>query len=372
MTPKHKSGALWQELFPHWDFPLDLPEYLVPLVGWGPQSNAEYALAQAIDVLPKTELHVHVEAAVPQSFYDALGAAGSIEQTRSTLAQQGSFAAFIAAWLRNGRLLGDPRQLTDLAEAFVASRSRHNIVHTEAHLSLADLSVMRLRRPDLGPSLSVAECLRCFCRGLKNALARPEHHKLDVRIIVDVLWMTSRREKYTIVESLFELVDHEDTLSPRGDRLIVGVGLGGAELQDHMDDWCDVLSLCKQRGLLVDLHCGETASHAEALAACQKLRPHRISHGIAGAPNWIFRGPVAACPLSNMVTGRHTGTLATHPARSMCTELPLASINTDDPLLFGTNLVLEFIALARAWNWTIEDISRAQERAAASRWHTLV
>ena len=372
-----RSGLLplWRDLFPQWDFPQAVPPHLEDLCGRGPRDESEWHFAQAVDAAPKIELHVHVEAAVPQRFYDTLAQAETRDAPVSTapagtIQQAGTFADFIGAWLRHSRLLRDESALEQLAEAFVASRARQNIKYTEAHLSLVDLVIMRRRRPDLGTPLDFSGALLAFARGLHRALV--QHPAIDVRIILDLLWLTTRAEKQEMVDAILPLLDDAAAASPRGGRLFVGVGLGGPEVHKDLEDWASLLARCKAAGLMLDIHCGETADRDAAAAACTALQPHRISHGIAGAPDWIFRGPVAACPLSNVTTGCYQGPFAQHPGRLMATALARSSIATDDPLLFGTNLTLEFVALRRAWGWEYEDFFCSQERAAASKYQKLI
>ena len=369
---------LWRDLFPHWDFPQAVAPHLEAHCGRGPRDESEWHFAQAVDAAPKIELHVHVEAAVPQAFYETLAQAQATDATgdkgasapAAPLDQAGAFADFIAAWLRNSQLVRDESSLEHLAEAFVASRARQNIRYTEAHLSLVDLVIMRRRRPDLGTPLDFSRALMSFAKGLRRALV--QHPAVDVRIILDLLWLTTQAEKEELVETILPLLDDEAAASPRGGRLIIGIGLGGPEIHKDLEEWASVMARCKDSGLLLDIHCGETADRAAAAAACAALRPHRVSHGIAGAPDWIFRGPITACPLSNVTTGCYQGPLAQHPGRFMASELAGASIATDDPLLFGTNLTLEFVALRRAWGWEFEDFFCAQERADAAKYQKLI
>jgi adenosine deaminase len=363
----------WSTCFPHWDLSVFASPFAMDLFGRGPKDQAELDFARTVDATSKTEIHVHAEAAVPQSFYDMLAPEPLPGVRPSSVVvdeEQPGFERFIECWLNNSRRLQSEDHIELLGRSFVALRKAHNIHHSEVHFSPADVSLMRTRRSDLGEPLSFVGAIVAFCKGLQAALR--EHPTLDVRVIIDVLWLTSREQKLGMLGELYELHDDRSCQSPRGGPLIVGVGLGGPERSEGLHTWSETLAACKTRGLLLDIHCGETATADQARHACEVLKPHRISHGIAGAPQWIFNGPVAACPISNLFTQRHTGPLADHPARQMLTALPTVTINTDDPLLFGTNLTLEYVALRRAWGLTLEDFYELQERAQRSRWSELL
>jgi aminodeoxyfutalosine deaminase len=369
-SPTYPNGILapWSEFFPHWDVGFRIPKALQLDLSTGPSDEAELDFARMVERAPKTELHVHIEAAVPSAFYQSKKPFHTSHPTEGFQ----NFGAFIEAWLSNSRLIGEAHDLEQLAEAFVAQRAAHNIVYTEAHVSLVDLSIMRRRRADLGPEIPFGAGLASLCRGLRSSLVR--FPQIDVRIIADLLWLTEAHEKDEMVESILELHSDATTRSPRGGSLIIGVGLGGPERASSAPLWLGSIERCRQEGLLIDIHCGETASPSQAREACQLLRPHRISHGIAGAPHWIFNGPIAACPISNLLTGQFFQGLTDHPIGRMLKELPTVSINTDDPLLFGTNLTLEYVALRRALGWSQgqEEFERTQLMAQSSKFTKLI
>jgi len=67
---------------------------------------------------------------------------------------------------------------------------------------------------------------------------------------------------------------------------------------------------------------------------------------------------VEVCPLSNMVLG-YTKDLRTHPMRSMLSWGIQASINSDDPGLFGyEGVTLDYVYAFGAWELNIRDLKK--------------
>jgi adenosine deaminase len=161
-------------------------------------------------------------------------------------------------------------------------------------------------------------------------------------------------------------VSSVDNRDHRDERIVVGIGLGGPERPDRAPFFATALARFRALGLGLDVHSGEQAhvTAAAHAATVEALRPERVGHGFRGAAaGYFFGGALAACPLSNVLLGCHDGPLATHPIAEMLRRGLDVSINTDDPLLFGTNLVIEYVALRRAFGLDRDAFARTQANA---------
>lgn len=358
-------GTTWNDAFPHWGHPISKAPLITRCVGEGPRDEEEWRFARRVESSPKIELHVHLEAAVPVDFYARLNERQGLFPPENLPHFRGPFASlrdFITAWIDASRLIDTPSLYRDLVLAFAANRASQAIVYSEVHVSPVDMTVMRERFKWATP-LDFGECLAALLEGAREA--RALYPQVEMRFIVDFLWFTEEAERLRMLESFDEVCGGSAGLDPEGEPWVVGVGLGGAEDEERATTLGSWVKACRTRGLALDVHTGE-GSHARGMRrSLDALAPSRIAHGIAGATEgWFFAGHTATCPLSNLLTGAWKGELATHPVGEMRKRGVAFSVNTDDPLLFGTTLTLEYVALRRALGWDWDVFRESQTRAA--------
>ena len=362
MEKKQWQQGRWQDFFPAWDLPKRVAPQLESVLGEGPRDAEELAFAQEVEALPKIELHVHLEAAVPSRWYEqrnrrlGLFAEGNLPTQRAPF---GDFSQFIRAWLDHTRLITREDEIQELAEAFVELRSKQNIVYTEAHISPFDFTMGR-RRLGLSPILEYQAVLRAYLRGIRQGLAR--FPGVEVRLIVDLLWISDASECEQMLQTLSEVVIDSTLSCPRSGRpLIVALGLGGYEAAERAAEKRSLLDRYSSLGLKLDIHSGETTTAAEHARACDILRPDRIGHGVApgvrpaGGIDFFSAG-IGVCASSNLLTGACVGSLVEHPLKAMLEKGVSVSINTDDPVLFGTTLTLEYVMLRRAFGIELPEV----------------
>lgn len=119
----------------------------------------------------------------------------------------------------------------------------------------------------------------------------------------------------------------------------------------------------QQRGMKINLHLGELFDNAFSRKVLSYIVPHRIGHGVRlledeSIVRFLKQRDICLdmCPTSNTCLGVWDWHRADNPARkAMRLGIPV-TINTDDPVLFRTNLAQE-IALA---NLTAEEIKKIQ------------
>jgi adenosine deaminase len=128
----------------------------------------------------------------------------------------------------------------------------------------------------------------------------------------------------------------------------------------------DFFERIRTLGLKVDIHSGEGGDAETHKLTLAQLKPDRVAHGFAGcSDNFIFQDNLVMCPLSNIFLRTFAGEPEEHPVFE-CLEkgLPVA-IGSDDPLLLGTSLALEYTFL-HALTGQGEDIfNRTQKNARA-------
>jgi adenosine deaminase len=350
----------WLDYFPSWQEPVSIHPALADVLDLGPRDEAELAYARHVDQADKTEVHVHAEAAVPPSFY-----AERSGKPAGAAAPFTDFGDFLRRWMRN---LGHIRESADyarLGRAFVADRQARNIVRCECHLSPLDTSLYRARVAPGLPVLSLADNLRHFAAGVRDGMTAAGG-RVRVRVVVDLVSVATPDDLQAAYAALAPFVASADNRDDSGKPIIVAIGLGGPEQPARAAFFQTALQPFRALGLRLDLHSGEQphvtpTEHAEAVSL---LQPDRVGHGFRGASDgYYFPGAIAACPLSNVLLRCHPDSLTTHPIADMYARTLSVSINTDDPLLLGTNLVLEYVALRRAFGFDREFFAATQATA---------
>jgi aminodeoxyfutalosine deaminase len=134
------------------------------------------------------------------------------------------------------------------------------------------------------------------------------------------------------------------------DRGIVGLGLGGREIEFPPEPFAPAFAVARDGGIGSVPHAGEVAGVASIRGALDALGADRIRHGIRAVddPGLVrelaSRGVVLdVCPISNLRTGA-VASLAEHPLPVLAAAGVRCSVSTDDPAMFGTDLTADYAA----------------------------
>ena len=151
---------------------------------------------------------------------------------------------------------------------------------------------------------------------------------------------------------------------------VVGVDLAGDEENYPPALFARSLALAREGGLGVTAHAGEFAGPSSVWTAIYQLGAGRIGHGIRAVEDPALidylrdhRVTLEICPTSNIRLGL-APSLSGHPLRRLFDAGVPVTVNSDDPLLLGTDLSREMEHVARALELT-EDHLRSMMAAAA-------
>ena len=149
----------------------------------------------------------------------------------------------------------------------------------------------------------------------------------------------------------FDLADDEESLPP--------------------ETFVPLVGRARAAGLGITVHSGENTDAACVRRTLELFRPRRIGHGIRA---WGDKRLVAElrerdvllelCPTSNWITAS-VPALEAHPLPHLARAKVPISINSDDPQLFGIDLVHEYELCSRLYGFGPEDF-RSINRAAAA------
>lgn len=314
----------------------------------------------------KVETHVHLEAAVDESFYRGCEPPSAWrERVPWERAPFESLRGFIGAWVDLSKAIRHISDFERMAESFVARRSAENIRYTEAYISPADFSFIRQRFSIAPEVFEFEQVIRSYVRGLRRGLAA--YPETEVRLIVDTLWISNSAERQIMLESLKNISADPDCKDAHGCPYVVAVGLGGMETHQNLDEQKAFFNQVRALGYKLDIHSGEGGNAETHRTSIEALAPDRVAHGFAAwNEKFVFTQNIVMCPLSNLLLKTFTGKPHEHPVFECLEQGVPLSIGSDDPILLGNTLDLEYVFL-HAFTGRGEEIFAKTQKYARER-----
>jgi adenosine deaminase len=299
--------------------------------------------------LPKAEVHVHLEGCVPLSAVGleephALAEAG-FELDRSTGAPLFTgLADFLAFLDLSCGLVTDGSQVEKIAREIAARAAANGVGHTDVIFNPTHWPAWRRRleefvaRLDAGFAAGEADygVTAALCLSLKRTQPPAESAQL-------VEWLLGHRPERIVALS----VDGNEAAAGRtGER------------------FAPLFARARSAGLHRCAHAGESSGPEGVRDALDLLCVERIDHGVRAIedPSLVeelaMRGvPLDMCPTSNVRLGVVTS-IADHPIEPLRAAGVGVSVNTDDPLIFGTSVASEYLLCSTAFEWDRTTVAR--------------
>ena len=305
--------------------------------------------------LPKVELHVHLEGAMPLgALFDLVRKYGGDPSLPSVteLARRfefKNFAQFIAAWSWKNRFLREYEDFSHIAELTARDMANQNIRYVEMFFSPSLFS---------RHGLEIQKITRAVRLGLSKV---PE---IEISLIADLVRDYGPDSEMTTLERLNEVKTDG----------IIGIGIGGSEHEYPLEPFKSLFEKARRMGFHVSAHAGEAAGPESIWQAIRHLQVDRIGHGTRahedpGLLDYLqeHRIPLELCPMSNVRTGV-VSAIAEHPIRKYFERGLIVSVNTDDPTMFGTRLDKEYDCLVEECGFTKYEICRLILLGLESSW----
>jgi adenosine deaminase len=305
--------------------------------------------------LPKIELHLHLEGAIPHdALWELVGKYGGDADLGgpASLAERfryRDFAHFIDVWTWKNHFLREFDDFTLVSEAVARDLAAQRIRYAEAFFSPGDFA-----RHGLG--------VQPLAAAIRAGLDRVAD--VQVALIADLIRDTGPQVAAATLEAVAEVRELG----------VIGVGLGGSEQSFPPEPFAPIYERARCLGLRTTVHAGEAAGPASVWGAIKALRPERIGHGTRAVEDPALVGhlaatrlPVEACPLSNVATGV-VGSLEEHPIGRLRDAGVLVTVNTDDPKMFGNSLAEEYALLQARLGFSADEVRGLLLDAVAASW----
>jgi len=299
---------------------------------------------QFLKKLPKTEVHLHLEACINQKTLRQLFHKNHIHFTESEFQEKFNFKdlnGFIQLFFFIQSAIQEEEDFTYLIDSLAEYLRNDNIIYAEVFLAPT-----RFLQNGLDFQLIIETILNRI-RQIK------EEDGTEIKILIDVSRTFGIDNAMVNLEKLLKINAEE----------ILGIGLGGAELLGPAKDFEPVFRLAREAGLHCVVHAGEDDGPWSIWDSLKFLNAERIGHGTSAIqdPELVEylkenRIPVEICLTSNLFTGKYVRKPENHPVRYYYDKGLMLCINTDDPEIFKVTLTDEYYKLYKYLDFTIEEI----------------
>jgi aminodeoxyfutalosine deaminase len=309
--------------------------------------------SETSDVVPKIELHVHLEQAVDPATLFAFGHRNGVGLPASDIAGLRELMRFrnldeFIFMVRTTMKVFRTEQ--DFRQAVIEYARRASEQHV-VYLELSFTPGVHARRGVAWEAMFAG-----VCDGAQEAR---ETLGVDVRITPDI-----PRDHH--LEDALELVHHAARHRDRG---VVGIGLAGPEVDHPPEPFADAFARAREHGLGSVPHAGEAVGPESVRGALQTLDPTRLRHGVRAVEDPALLREIAdrgivcdVCLHSNVQLGV-VPSLAEHPLKTMVDAGIACTVNTDDPTFFDCDVTSEHAA-ARALGVGSRELFEAGVRGA--------
>lgn len=301
--------------------------------------------------LPKAELHLHLEGTItPETLVELSRRHDSnpltLDHARAVYVYA-DFQAFLMAFKAVSERLQTVDDFELITYNMIRDLAAQGVVHTEVYISWGILLHFK-------PQLAIRDVMDA----VERARIRGEKE-----FGVSLLWLIDAVRHFGLEEAatVFRLAAE---LQP-GYPSIVGIGIGGDEARGPAEPFRALYAEAKAAGLRLTAHAGESTGPIEGPASIWSainIGAERIGHGLAAQHDADLlrilaerQIPIEINVTSNIRTGC-CDAVDQHPVREYFEGGLMLTINSDDPPMFGSNLLEEYILIQREFAFSLDQM----------------
>lgn len=286
--------------------------------------------------LPKAELHLHLEGTIIPATLVELSARHDVHPITlpqaEALYQFTDFTGFIEAFkaVTHQLIHADDYELA--AWRMMQHLAEQGVVHAEVFISVGVIYMWRNHDP---------ECFEPIFEGLERARERAQ-----CELGLSVYWIFDAVRHFTVAEAerVFRKAAELRSRFPS----IIGIGLGGDERRTRSEPFRALYAEARNAGLRLTNHAGETTG-PDAIWEALAIGSERLGHVLSAVEDQALlhelksrRIGLELNPTSNVRTSV-CSSFAEHPLRRYFDAGLIATLNSDDPAFFGSDLANEYL-----------------------------
>jgi aminodeoxyfutalosine deaminase len=301
--------------------------------------------------LPKAELHLHLEGTIKPSTLVALSERHDAEPITlvetEALYTYRDFEHFLTVWTTVCQRLQTPQDYATIVYDMFEALATQGVKHVEVFVAVGGLIATR-PHVDVVNVFTAIEAARIEC---------------EARYGISALWIidATRQRGVEHVSQVFEIAAKLREKFPA----VVGVGIGGDEVRGPCGVFKDVFRKAKQSGLRLTAHCGEATGQVDGpreIWDAIDMGVERLGHALGAQydddllEELKCRGTVLEL---NVTSNLRTGvckSLRCHPIKRFTESGLRCTINSDDPAMFGSNLLQEYVLVQDQLGFSEEDM----------------
>jgi adenosine deaminase len=294
-------------------------------------------------MLPKAELHCHIEGAADPLLVQAQARKYGVDI--SAIIQNGAyvwhdFSSFLAAYDLAASLFRDPEDYALLASYYLTNLAADGAIYSEFFISIDH-------------AMQTGLSAQNYIDGLAEGIVRTqEKHGIEARMIaIGIRHLGAGRVEETA-----------EWIAANPHPLVTGFGMAGDERQFNARDFTRAFDIARDAGLGITTHAGELCGADSVRESLDCLKPARLGHGVRAIenPDLVRRigeeGIVMEiCPGSNIALGVYPGYEA-HPLRKLHEQNCQVTLNSDDPPYFHTSLAREYATAVSEFGFRESDL----------------
>jgi adenosine deaminase len=313
----------------------------------------EFDLNRFARMMPKVELHVHLEGSIlPHTLLklaernDVHLPAEDLEGLR-TYYKFRDFPHFVEIYTVITGCLKSPDDYSLIAYEYGASCVDQNIKYSEVTFTIGTNTRLT--------GVPWQEILHGLNEGRRKVW---DEFGIEMRWIFDI----SRNHPET-QEKVVDIA-----LEAR-DQGVIALGLGGDEASFPPELFTNSFKRAWEAGLPCIPHAGETAGPESIWTALKELHACRIGHGVRSIEDPYLidylretQIPLEICPTSNIKLGVYPD-FESHPLRMLWDAGLYITVNSDDPPMFETELNQEYLTLVEQFGFSKDELERVSLNA---------
>lgn len=301
-----------------------------------------------IQNIPKAELHCHLEGSIQPATLLKLARNNSMELPFEDEAGARKFFEFknlnqfIDILSFTASTLKTANDFETVTVELGADAARQKITYREVFLSYDAHQRRGIPWPIVNEGIA---------RGRKIV---QEKYNVEMWFIADIDRTTEKEESLNMVE-----LAH----ASRHDVGIIGIGMDSKEAGNPASRHKAAFERAKELGFRLVAHAGEDVG-PESVWDALSMGIERIDHGVRSIEDdklvqhlVNIQIPLTVCPVSNIQL-KVFPTMAQHSIKPLMDAGAFVTINSDDPPMFGADLVENYLQVADTFNLTADDIEK--------------
>ena len=302
-------------------------------------------LNRYIRLIPKAELHLHIEGSLEPELMFAMAEKNDVsikyksEDELRAAYNFNNLQEFLDIYYAGADVLLKEEDFYNLTFAYLEKIHEDNVLHTEIFFDPQTHTVRGV------PFDTVV-------KGITRALDDGKE-QLGISSHLIMCFLRHLDEK-----SAQEILDYAHDYKDK----IIGVGLDSSEVGNPPSKFANVFKRAQEEGFLTVAHAGEEGPAEYVWEAINLLNVERIDHGVQSINDKELvaelvkkQMPLTVCPLSNLKL-KVVSDLKDLPLKRMMDKNMMVTINSDDPSYFGGYVNQNYLDVASALNLTKDDI----------------